>query len=431
MEQKELPLVRMNLVFRSGTSDDPADLGGLADLAAAMHLEGTATMDKFEFENELEKLGTDLGVSTDEDQTVFTMQCLAKHLDASLDLLAAAIMQPALSETEFTDQKARRTNDIRREKDEPTITQRKVTRRILFGDGHPYARPLTGTVESMEAIAIADVGEFSKSHLTPANATLVAVGDIAIDDLALRVERALGTWTGPAPGNAAMPEPAARTGVDVYLVDKPGDSQSTISIGHHGMPRNHPDWEKIFVANRVLGGFFSSRLNLNLREDKGYSYGVRSSTWELEGTSIFAMGGRVQTEVTAPAITEFMNELEAVAGERPITQEELDFAKDSILLGYTREFETIAQLADAVTEQVVYGLPDDQFVRYPEKIEAVDAATVNRVAEGYFHPDRVAIIVVGDLEKIEEPIRSLGLGKIHHLDADGRPIDRGADVSTR
>jgi zinc protease len=431
MEHRELPLVRVNLVFRSGTRDDPAQLGGLADLAAAMHLEGTASMDKFEFESELEKLGTDLSVSAEDDQIVFSLQCLTKHLDASLDLLAAAITQPAFPETEFLDQKERRANDVRREKDDPVTTQRKVTRRILFGDGHPYSRPRTGTVESLEAIAISDAKEFSQAHLVPANATLVAVGDVGADHLALRVEHALGAWSGAAPSTPKIPEPAPRTGVEVYLVDKPGDSQSTISIGHAGIPRNHPDWEKIFVANRVLGGFFSSRLNLNLREDKGYSYGVRSSTWELEGPSLFAMSGRVQTEVTAPAITEFMNELRAVAGERPITPEELDFAKDSILLGYTREFETIGQLADAVTDQVVFGLPDDEFARYPDKIAAVDVDAANRAAAGYFRPDRVAVVVVGDLAKIEEPIRSLGLGPIRRLDADGRPIGSGTDVSTR
>jgi zinc protease len=233
------------------------------------------------------------------------------------------------------------------------------------------------------------------------------------------------------PSETAVPDPAPRTGVEVFLVNKPGDTQSTISIGHTGVPRNHPDWEKIYVPNRVLGGFFSSRLNMNIREDKGYSYGVRSATWEFQGTSIFAMGGRVQTEVTAPAITEFMNELKDIAGNRPISQEELEFAKNSILLGYTQEFETIAQLADAVTEQVVYDLPDDQFVRYPEKIEAVDANTANEVAAGYFHPDRVAVIVIGDLEKIEESIRELDLGPVHYLDADGHLVDGKTDYSSR
>jgi len=431
MQQRELPLARMNLVFKSGTRDDPSELGGLADLAAEMHLEGTKSMDKFAFQNALENLGTDLFVRSDDDMIVFGMLCLTKHLDASLGLLADALTAPAFPESEFTDQKERRTNDIRREKDDPNTTRVKATRRVIFGEGHPYSRPGSGTVESMEAIALADAREFSRTHFTPGNATLVAVGDLDLDDLAARVERALGTWTGGTPAASAVPAPAQRTGVEVFLIDKPGDSQSTVSIAHTGLRRNDPDWEKVFVSNRVLGGFFSSRLNLNLREDKGYSYGVRSATWELAGTSLFAMSGRVQTEVTAPALTEFMNELRGISGERPITPEELDFAKNSILLGYTQDFETIAELADAVTEQIVYGLPDDEFVRYPEKIAAVDVGTANRTAAGYFHPDRVAVIVVGDLAKIEDSVRALDLGPVRYLDADGRPIDGKADYSSR
>jgi zinc protease len=431
MKQAELPLVRMNLVFKSGTGADPGDLEGLADLAAAMHLEGTESMTKFEFENELEKLGTDLDFSTGDDQTVFYVQCLTKHLDASLDLLASAILKPAFPESEFVDQKERRTNNIRREKDDPMTTRSKVTRRIVYGDGHPYSRRGTGTEKTMEAIALSDAQEFSRKHFTPGNATLVAVGDVDLEDLAVRVNRAFGEWTGSAPAATAIAAPPSRAGVEVYLVNKPGDPQSTISIAHPGMERSNPDWEKLFVANRVLGGFFSSRLNLNLREDKGYSYGVRSGTWEFAGPGVFVMGGRVQTEVTAPALTEFMNELKGVTGERPITQDELDFAKNSILLGYTREFETIAQLADAVTEQIVYGLPDDQLARYPEKIETVDASVANQTASGYFRPDQVAIIVIGDLEKIEKSIRELDLGPVHYLDADGMPTDGTMEYSSR
>jgi zinc protease len=217
----------------------------------------------------------------------------------------------------------------------------------------------------------------------------------------------------------------------VYLVDKPGDSQSTISIAQIGIPRNHPDWERVFVPNRVLGGFFSSRLNLNIREDKGYSYGVRSSTWQLVGTGLFSMRGRVQTEVTAPALTEFLKEYEGIAGGQPITPEELGFAKDSILLGYTREFETIGQLADALTEQIVYGLPDDEFARYPEKIAAVDVETANATAASYFRPDQVAVIVVGDVEKIEESVRELNLGPIRYLDAEGTPMADKMEYSSR
>jgi zinc protease len=205
----------------------------------------------------------------------------------------------------------------------------------------------------------------------------------------------------------------------VYLIDKPGDTQSTVTVAHPGIARGSAEWEKVFVANRVLGGFFSSRLNLNLREDKGYTYGARSLTMERVGPGCFQMSARVQTAATAPALVEFLSELEGVAGRRPITREELDFAKGSIVQGYVADLETIGSLANAVAEQVIYGLPDDSIARYPERISEVDLATANATADSYFDPDNVAIIVVGDLAKIEDSVRKLNLGTVRYADENG------------
>jgi zinc protease len=197
------------------------------------------------------------------------------------------------------------------------------------------------------------------------------------------------------------------------------------------MARNDPDWEKMYVANRILGGFFSSRLNLNLREDKGYSYGVRSNTTASVGKSAFSMSGRVQSEVTAPALVEFLKEMEGAAGARPFTSEELEFAKGNILQGYSREFETISQLADAVTDQIVYGLPDDDLVRHPQAVAAVDLATANAAGAKFLHPEDVAIIVVGDAAKIEDSLRELDLGPIRRVDRNGNLLDGAQEYSSR
>jgi zinc protease len=269
------------------------------------------------------------------------------------------------------------------------------------------------------ALTVDDVRTFVKENFTPGNATIVAVGDITVDELEKVVLRHLGDWTGAAPERPAVSAARAPEGRVVYLIDKPGDTQSTLTVARPGIARNDPDWESVFVANRVLGGFFSSRLNMNLREDKGYTYSARSFTWERKGPAAFTMGARVQTEVTAEALSEFLAELEAIAGGRPIDPEELEFAKGSILGGYSREFETIGQLAGAVTEQVVYGLPDDTFARYPERVRGVDLEEVNRAAVKHFNPDDIAIIVVGDLAKIEDPIRALDLGPIRYADRNG------------
>jgi zinc protease len=180
------------------------------------------------------------------------------------------------------------------------------------------------------------------------------------------------------------------------------------------------------VANRIFGGFFSSRLNLNLREDKGYTYGVRSTLSERAGRGALSAGGRVQAEVTAPALVEFLKEIEGASGKRPFTQPELDFAKNSIVLGYAQQFETVGQLAVALQGQTVFGLPDDSFARFPERVSSVDLAAANAAGAALYHPDDLAVVVVGDLTKIEKPVRDLKLGPVVYLDREGRRIEQTA-----
>jgi len=354
---------------------------------------------------------------------------LKKHLDKSLALFAEAMTEPAFSVAEFNDDKEHRLLDLAREGEDPYTLTAKVTRRVIYGHDHPYANFASGTVASVKSLGIEEARAFAERHFTPGNATMIAVGDVDLEDFAASVEKAFARWEGGAPPMAAIPEPAPRTSRVVYLVDKPGDTQSTISIAHTGIARNNPDWEKLFVANRALGGFFSSRLNLNLREDKGYSYGVRSTLSSTRGISSYSMGGRVQADATAPSVVEFLKEYEQIIGKRPLTQEELALSKDAITKGYSRDFETVGQIAGALSNQLIYGLPDNHLVQYPKTIQAIDLKTVNDTAKKYFQPQHVAIIVVGDLAKIEEPIRKLNLGPIVHLDPEGKETTRSAQFS--
>jgi zinc protease len=429
MEQRELPLVRVDLVFRSGGAADPPGKSGLCDVSAGMLLDGTKKRDKFAFEAALETMGTEIWYECGTDGTTFSMNALKKHLDKSLALFAEALMEPAFNPAEFEDDKERRLLDLARESEDPYTLTAKVTRRVIFGPDHPYSNFTTGTVSSVRSINLEEARDFAERHFTPANATMIAVGDIDLADFEKRVQKAFGRWEGDAPAVATARDPAARSSRTVYLVDKPGDTQSTIAIAHTGMARNNPDWEKLFVANHAFGGFFSSRLNLNLREDKGYSYGVRSNTSPARAASFYSMGGRVQTDATAPSVVEFLKEYEQVVGKRPLTREEIEFSKASITKGYSRDFETIGQLAGALSNQLIYGLPDDQLVQYPKKISAVDVKSANETAKRYFHPGNVAIIVVGDLEKIEGPVRKLNLGPVVYLDWEGKETTRGTEFS--
>lgn len=431
LEQHELPIVRVDLLFKSGTAADPAGKSGLCDLAAAMLLEGTNKRDKFEFEAELESMGTELYYFSQRDGTTFSLTSLEKHLDRSLALLAEALTEPAFPASEFADEKDNRLVNIRREGEDPYLVTAKATRRVMYGASHPYTFMGTGTIASMEAMSIEDARAFAKTHFTPGNATIVAVGDVTLGDLEKRLAKAFSRWEGAAPAAVEMAAPPARSGRTVYLVDKPGDTQSTISIAQIGMSRSDPNWEKLVVANHVFGGFFSSRLNLNLREDKGYSYGVRSQNAPSRGPAIFSMGGRVQADATAPSVTEFLREMEEVRGKRPITQKEFEFSKSNLLQSYAAEFETVGQLAGALSTQAMYGLPDDNLVTYPKRLASVDLPTANATAKEIFHPDRLAIIVVGDLAKIEGPVKKLNLGPIVYLDSEGNETTPDTELSSR
>jgi zinc protease len=429
MEQHELPLVEVEVLLRSGPTSDPAGKSGLADLTGDLLTAGAGKLDALAFADALERLGTDLSVRTEPDYTLIAMTTLKKHLDESMGLLADALLRPAFTSDEFNREKERRLVDIRREADNPNTTADKVAARVLFGDAHPYSLPTTGTEASVKTITLDDVRQFARTHYTPPNAVLIGVGDITAAEMKDKALRFLGEWSGGAPPAPAFPEIPVRTRREIYLVDKPGDSQSTIRVVHAGVARKDPDWYPIAVANRILGGFFSSRLNLNLREDKGYTYGARSRFARTASPGDFVMSARVQTEVTAPALTEFVKELDGIHGARPVTADELQFAKNSIILGYPAAFETNSGLAGALTREVAYDLPEDATATLPEHIRALTLDQVNAAGREHFHPDQAAIVVVGDLSKIEDSVRALGLGPIHHLDSEGNDLDGAAGGS--
>jgi zinc protease len=256
----------------------------------------------------------------------------------------------------------------------------------------------------------------------PANATLIAVGDLGMDELRRVASAAFGTWQGgPAPRNEVAAA-SQLTGRKLVLVDKPGATQSVVAIGHVGLARRDQDEYAVRVMNQVLGGQFMSRINLNLREDKGYTYGARSFFDMRRGQGPFVAAASVQTEVTAPAVQEFLKELRDINGQRPLTEKELVDGRNSITLGFPRQFETAGDLAGKLSDLVLYDLPANYFDSYVRNIEAVDLATANRAGKQRVLPDKAAIVVVGDLSKIEASLLELKLGPVEYRDLDGNPI---------
>jgi zinc protease len=433
LSRDDLPLVSLRLVLHSGTSAEPAELEGLATMTGDLHLEGTKKRDKFELRSALENLGTDLEVSVGTDRSVFRMTSLSNRLDESLGLLAETVLQPAFPAENFEDLQRRKLLDLRQSSENPRFVSSRVARRVIYGEGHPYARTGTGTEATLGALTLDDVRDFSSRHYVPGNATLVVVGDVSLDELEAAWNRHFGGWTGGAPERPDLPAPPLPESRTIWLVDKPGDTQSTIAMGHPTISRSSDAWERLVVANRVLGGSFSSRVNLNLREDKGWTYGARSRIDPAVGPGMFTAGGRIQRDYTDESLLEFFSELEGLAkGTAPITPDELQFAKDALVLGYPQDFETNGELAGALADQAVYGLPDDDFARYPERIAAVDRDMANATARELLHPDHMHVVIVGDLEKIEEPLRALDLdAEIRYADREGRPLTDGPEVSVR
>ena len=421
MENAKLPLVLVEMILGTGVASDTEALSGLGDLSLDMLLEGTETRDKFAFSEALESLGTSMSTSTQSDFRTVAMVCLKKHLDASMALFAEAVRRPAFPQAELDFQKQQRIVNIRREAENPWTTMSKINKRVIYAD-HPYALMPGGTEAGVAGMTRDHVVDHAARHFTSGNVSLIAVGDISMEEFTAVSQEHFGDWGGEKPTAPDLPDLKPPQGRTVYLIHKPGDSQSTLTLGHLGVPRAHPDWAAIYTANRVLGGMFSSRLNMNIREDKGYSYGTWSGFSQVVHDGLFYMGGRVQAEVTAPALTEFIKELDEFAGPRPVTAEELEFAKMSVVRGYSGEFETNGEIADALVEQLVFGLPENSMESFPKEIESVSLGQVNRAAAAYFHPLDLAITVLGDLEVIEDSIRSLELGEVKVLDSEGRPV---------
>jgi zinc protease len=329
-----------------------------------------------------------------------------------------------------------------RQVDSPPAIAGLVFPKLLYGEDHPYGRSNTGTPKSVKSLTRDDLIAFYKMMFVPNNAALVVVGDTTPDAIIPVLESALKDWKPGSPVvQTPTDAPAAPKGMTVYLIDKPKAAQSILSVGQVGVARSNPDYFPLTIMNAILGGQFSSRINLNLREDKGYTYGARSSFNFAKGPGPFEANAPVDTKFTKPALFELMKELTDIAGSRPATDEEVAFAKDRLIKGFPARFESIAGgggrrgggggggaggLGGTLAELVLYDLPSDYFTTYRDKVEAVTAADVHRVAKKYLDASKMTILVVGDQTVVEPALKELPFVKeITLLDTEGRPLASG------
>jgi zinc protease len=413
VEKRDLPIVNMNLVFRGGRALDPADMPGLADMTAAMWDEGTPTRSSEAIAEQLGGLGASLGVSCDFDTSSVRLFSLKRNLDAALDIYTDVIRNPAFAEQELHRQRTITLGRLTQIRNEPTALATLATMELLYGPDHPYGHPHMGNPKSLGQIVPDDLKAFYKTNVRPETAGLIVVGDITLDEVKSKLGSSLGDWHTPENTAAAVnyPPPEVKP-TKLVLIDKPGAAQSVIELAVVSTDRKSPDYFPLNVMNIIFGGQFSSRLNMNLREHKGYTYGARSALeWHLHANGAIVATSSVKTAVTAPALTEFMHELHGMIGAKPVDAKELDFCQKYVTRGYTAGFETPSQLAGQLESLFAFDLPDDYFNTVVPSITAVTTNDVMSVAKKYLTLDKMVVVVVGDREKIEEDLRKLPVGK--------------------
>jgi predicted Zn-dependent peptidase len=417
VELHDVPVAQVNLVAFGGTANDPPGKYGLASLTAAMLEEGAGTRTALEIADAIDYLGADLGATTSSDAAAVRLHVPVARLADALPIMADVALRPTFPKDELERQRQQRLTSILQGRDDPPTIAATAFSRVLYGKGHRYGTPQMGTAETIKAFAVDDLRAFYTSLFRPDNATLLAVGDIAADKVMPLLEKQFGSWKGS--GAAAVEKlpvvepPKTR---QVYLINKPGAAQSQIRIGSIGVARSTPDYFPLTVMNTILGGSFTSRLNNNLREVHGYTYGASSGFDMRLGAGPFFAAAGVQTDKTADALKEFFNELNAIL--KPVPAVELARAKNYVSLRYPSAFETTGDISRRLEDALVYRLPDDYFAKYVQTIQAVTSADVQRVAQKYVQPDRVVVVVVGDLSLIEPGIRALNLGPVTIMTID-------------
>ena len=423
-QRGSIPLVELVLLLDAGYAADQFGHAGTANLAMNMLDEGTVSRSALDISEEVSRLGARLSTGSNLDLSFVSLSALSKNLDASLELYADVVLNPTFPERDFTRLQKQQLAAIQREKLNPVQMALRVFPLLLYGEGHAYATPFTGsgTEESVVNLSRSDLVEFHKTWFKPNAATLVVVGDTTLQQVIPKLENSFRTWQpGSVPSKNISSVELADKPV-LYLVDKPGSIQSVILAGHIAPPPNNPDEMAVETLNNILGGTFTGRINMNLREDKHWSYGARSLLYDARGQRPFIVFAPVQADKTRESVLEILGELRGIVGTVPPTQQELNKIRENRVLRLPGSWETLSSVSRSISRLVRFGLADDYYDHYPERIRSLRLGQVERAARATLHPDRLAWVIVGDRSKIEEGIRQLNLGDIHFIDADGRSV---------
>ena len=423
-ERHDIPVVDMSMVFDAGFASDQFASPGTASLAGRMLTYGTKTRDALQISEDQQRLGAQVGASSNLDSTTITLSAVKPKLDGSLGLFADTILNPSFPQADFDREKKLQLAGIEREKASPQSMALRVLPALTYGKGHAYGNPMTGsgTTETVSKIGRDDLVKFQQTWMRPNGATLVIAGDTTMSEIQPKIEKLFAGWKQgdvPKKNLAHVPTPGKSV---VYLIDRPGALQSYIISGEPALPKNNPQEISSEVMNDLLGGNFSSRLNMNLREDKHWSYGVFSFFQSAKGQQPFLTLSPVQTDKTKESMAEVNKELHEFAKTRPVTDAELQADVSNKVLSLPGSRESLRSLEATVREMAVFGYPDDYFDTYASKVKALRVADINDAAASVIHPDNLVWIVVGDRSKVEAGIRELGIGEVKVIDAEGNPV---------
>ena len=418
------PLVRMDLLVDAGYAADAGAAPGTAYLTGSLLTEGTASHSAQALRRAVDALGADLSVATRADTTQLTMSALKSGLAPSMDLLAEVALHPSFPADEVESKRRAQLAAIAQERVSAGGMVQRVLPRLLYGEGHPYAAPSsgTGTVAAVEKLTKDDVAKFHATWFRPGSATLVVAGDVTVEELLPLATSAFGAWEAGAAPEKKLPEPPAAGKSHIWLLDRPGAPQSLVAGWQLVPPRGGPEEMPLEVVNTVLGGNFVSRLNMNLREDKHWSYGARSEVRDTRGPRALTAGASVQTDKTAESLAEVAKEMRRIAGAEPPTEDEIAMAKSQMTLTLPGRWESVRTVSESLAEMVSFGLPDDWFDGYAARVRAVTAEQA-AAAGKIVRPDSLVWIVVGDRKKVEAGVRALGLAEVTVIDADGNVVE--------
>lgn len=428
-ERHSVPVINFNLLVDAGYAADQFASAGTANLAMNMLDEGTKKRNALQISEELSMLGAQLNTGSNLDMSNVYLSAIKNNLDASLDIYADVILNPAFPEDEFKRLQKQTIASIQREKATPVQMALRVFPKLLYGDDHAYGNPLTGsgTEASVSEMSRKDLTNFHKTWFKPNNSTLIVVGATTIKEIQPKLERLFSKWEKgnvPSKNIGMVSQPTS----GVYLMDRPGSLQSIIFAGHVAPPKSNPNEQAIEMMNNILGGEFTSRVNMNLREDKHWAYGAFTLLWDARGQRPFIVYAPVQTDKTKESMAEITKELNDVIGSRPPTAEEFKKTRTNRILQLPGSWETNGAVGGSISDIVRFGFPDDYYDTYPEKIRKLKLNEISTAAKTVVHPGNLIWVVVGDREKIEPGIKELGYGQIRLLDGDGNVLVEQAQM---